>query len=299
MSDAKQVVELTTKPELNLNAVVTAKRDRILAIAASSIKGDFETWLMRAQLEVTRSEAVNLLNTPKGVQSALDAIIKAGTMGIIFGLSKPHGYFVGRDGKVCFDPSRYGIAHAITYGNGAVLEHVPQLITAHQNDGYRMDQDKGKIVWPDKPIDPFSDRGPIVGWLLELHFNDGRKSQVRYATMADVRKIQEGHANLNTPAYKKDRLQMDEKTAVKFMLRDILSEVEGKSGLVGMFADEEDERPEPAVIRDQGDRLNRQMDRAATNMKPAEKTEPVVDEPEPEPEQAAEPEAEPGSEELF
>jgi hypothetical protein len=134
---------------------------------------------------------------------------------------------------------------------------------------------------------------------MRLDFKDKRQSEVRYISLPEVQKIARDHGNTKAPSYTKDEPQMHEKIAVKQMLKRVFAEAESRAQ--ASFADLMDE-PEPVVIRDREERLNRAMSGAATTMKPADPTpEPEVqDDPEPEPEpKAAEGAPDPGGEELF
>jgi len=301
MSD--NAIQLTTKADANLQVVLKAKMTDIMAVAAPNVKSD-GNWITRAKLELlARPDVAQLMTTKKGVETALTAIIRAATVGINFGGTKPQAYFVPTEGGVRLDVSQYGFCAAAVYGPGAILSQVPELITVHQNDGIRIDQGEGRIIFPAGGIDPFGDRGKLVGWLMRMEFKDGRQPEVKYVSFEKVRQVEDTHGQLGSPAYKKDRDQMDEKTAVKQLLKRVFAEAEGRSQM-SMEALMDEPEPTPTVERDPSKRMADRMDRATQTMKPAE---PVVAEPEqtvedaPEPEAAAPPPAE-GSkdpDELF
>lgn len=269
MSDNQ--IQITTKPEANLTAVIGAKYDLIMAAAAPNVKAD-GNWITRAKLELlAKPDTANLMTTKKGIETALVAIIRAATVGINFGGTKPQAYFVPSDGGIRLDVSQHGYCAAAVYGPGAVLSQIPELIVVHQNDGIKIDQGSGEVIFPQGGIDPFKDRGPLVGWVMRLEFKDQRQPEVRYITFEKVRQIQEAHGNLNSPAYKKDRDQQDEKTAVKQMLKRAFAEAEGRSQMVMEALMEE---PDPVVIKDQSDRMAARINRATEGMKAAD---PVVE----------------------
>ncbi len=291
MSDAKQppkpvtTMELTTKPEKNFAAMVQYKAGEIMAVAAANVRLD-PNWLARAQMELfAKPETAIVMLKAQGVESVLKALKKAATAGISFGGIRPQAYFTPSDGNstVRLDVSQFGYAHAAVYGPGGVLSQVPELITVHQNDGTRMDQSTGEIIFPKGGIDPFKDRGKLVGWMMRLVYKDARQPEVKYITIEAVHKIQEGHSTMGSPAMKKDREQMDEKTAVKQMLKWAFGESEGRAQNVLDALDAEDRYDEPpVVVRDQGDRLSQSMAKATEGMKSAEPVQTIEDASEPE-----------------
>src|SRR5688572_12362293 len=117
MSDQKQTMELTTKPEANLKLALEHSRGSIMAVAAQNVKGDFEQWLTRAKMDATaKPDVAALLTTKKGIETMLRAITRAATVGLMFGLAKPQAYFVPTDGGVRLDIDARGYAHASVYG---------------------------------------------------------------------------------------------------------------------------------------------------------------------------------------
>jgi hypothetical protein len=92
MSD--NAIQITTKGDQNLTNVVNAKYDLIMAAAAPNVKAD-GNWITRAKLELlAKPDIANLMTTKKGIETALVAIIRAATVGINFGGTKPQAYFV-------------------------------------------------------------------------------------------------------------------------------------------------------------------------------------------------------------
>ena len=287
-------IQITTKGDQNLTNVVNAKYDLIMAAAAPNVKAD-GNWITRAKLELlAKPDVAALMTTKKGVESALVAIIRAATVGVNFGGTKPQAYFVPTNGEIRLDISQYGFCAAAVYGPGAVLEQIPELITVHQNDGIKIDQGTGTVIFPEGGIDPFADRGKLVGWVMRLVFKDNRQPEVKYVSFEKVRQVQDAHGNLNSPAYKKDFDQMDEKTAVKQMLKRVFAEAEGRSQ---MSFDELLGEPNP-VIKDPETRMTDRMTRAAAGMKAAEPVAEIMDDEPPahEPEKAEEKK---DGEELF
>lgn len=289
MSDAKQVVELTTKPDHNLTVALSHRMTALMEAAAPNVKAD-GNWITRTKLELlAKPDTSGLMTTKKGVETALTAIIRAATVGINFGGSKPQAYFVPTDGGIRLDVSQFGYCAVATFGPGAVLSQVPELIVVHQNDGIRIDQGTGRVIFPEGGIDPFRDRGPLVGWVMRLDFKDGRQSEVRYITLPEVQKIARDHGNTSAPSYKKDEPQMFEKIAVKQMLKRVFAEAEGRSqaNLADLMDEPKYDEP-PAINRDPASRMADQMKRAEAGLKPAvvdpdPVVEPEVEEVAPEP----------------
>jgi len=299
MSDTK-TMELTTKPERNLTVALGHALPKIMEVAAPNVKAD-EAWLMRTKMELLGSEAANLLTTQKGVETAIKSIVKAATNGISFGALKPQAYFVPRDGAIGLDVSRHGRAAVAVYGPGAVLSVIPELIEVFQNDGTRMDQSTGEIIFPKGGIDPFGERGQLVGWMMRMEYKDGRQPRVMHVSVKDVTWILEHYGIKGNPARTKSPKEMMEKTAVKKLLDDAYAEATGRAQKA---VDDLDDDPEPAPIinRDPASRMGDRLDRAAGGMKqaePAPEPEPVVED-DPEPEAASGSEAEDERpEELF
>ncbi len=107
---------------------------------------------------------------------------------------------------------------------------------------------------------------------------------------------------MGSPAMKKDREQMDEKTAVKQMLKWAFGESEGRAQNVLDALDAEDRYDEtPVVVRDQSDRLSQRMAKASHGTAAAPASEPVqtvedapeIEDETPEPQAAAEQDTDP------
>lgn len=193
--------------------------------------------------------------------------------------------------------------HVCTYGLGAVLAEYPRLITVREGDTVLVDPDKNTITYTKGGYDPFSpERGKVRGFLMRLKYKDGRPDEIKECPMPKVKEIQKGYSMVGSPMFTKSPDEAYEKTAEKSMLRKAFKE---SVGLAQMIIEGED-RPvqeEPVVVRDQGDRLSRQMGRAADSMKAAEKVaepEPEIETmEEPEPQAAAETKGEGDGTELF
>lgn len=286
MSDPK-TMELTTKPAQNLANVMLKKLPDFLAVAAPNVRAD-QNWLARAQLEImSKPETANLMLKTRGLETAVYAIMRAATVGINFGGTKPQAYFVPAGDGVRLDVSQFGYAHAAVYGPGAVLSHIPELIKVHENDGTKMNQATGEIIFPPGGIDPFGERGKLVGYMMRLEFKDGRQAQVVTITQAKVMQIAQQYGQVNGPAYKKSDDQMYEKVAVKQMLKRAYAESEGNAQNALDWLDEAPAAEGPAKVeRDPLKRMERQMQGATTAMKTAESAEEPVVEDEPEPEAA-------------
>jgi recombinational DNA repair protein RecT len=224
----------------------------LLEVAAPNVRSD-PNWISRAKIELlSKPETAELLLSTRGLESSVYAIIRAATVGVNFGGTKPQAYFVPADGKVRLDISQYGYCAAAVYGPGAVLSQVPELITVHQNDGIRIDQSKGEILFPVGGIDPFCNRGKLVGWIMRMEFKDGRQAEVKYLSFEKARQIEETHGQTGSPSYKKDRDQMDEKIAVKQLLKRVFAEAEGRSQ---MNLDSIMDEPNSAIIERDPEKL--------------------------------------------
>jgi hypothetical protein len=302
--------ELTGKPETDLGFVLSKRGEMILSVAAPNVRED-TTWLLRAKLAISQSACADLLKTRKGMDSALKMIEEVGTLGLSFGGAKPTVYPVPLGGECKPVYSAPGIRHAACYGVGAILARVPHLFTIREGDYLRTEQGvvgkpKGKIHFKEGGEDPFDpNRGKIRGWLLHLEYKDGRPDVIASCAFDKAKSIQKAYPGSGGPMYTKSPEEADEKTATKYMLREVFGEVSELAKAITDFDAEEEAREAGAgvkaapVMRDVTDRLGAKLDNATAGMKAAE---PVAEEPEledePQPE-AASTSAEPETEELF
>ena len=277
MSDRQvETYELTTNTERNLATALTHRQADILVAAARSVRED-SGWMTRAKLTLVSSQCDPLLKTQKGVRTALEAITNAAMVGLSFGGPKPQAYFVPKDGGVLMIPTAAGIRHAVCYGVGAILKTVPELITVRAGDGVKINPMAGTVEYSKGGYDPFAkDRGKIAGWIMRLEFRDERPAQVRHVTLEKVRQIEDRYGGKNNPMYAKSPEEADEKTAIKYLLRDCFAEAAGLAQMI-LEGDEADERPAvvepPKVERNVTERLGGQLDKATASMKSVEVVE--------------------------
>lgn len=282
-------MELTTKTKQNLELVLRARTSEILAVAAQNVRED-KAYLTRAKLTLLASPCEPLLKTEKGIRTALECITNAAMAGLSFGGLRPQCYPVPKDGGVVLVVEASGMKHVCTYGIGANLAEYPRLITVHEGDGVRVDPDKNEIIYPPGGIDPFSpERGKKSGFLMRLKFKDGRPDEIKQCSMSKVKEIQKGYSMTNSPMFTKSPEEADEKTAEKSMLRKVFKEAIGVAQMI-IEGDDHPVQEEPAVVRDQSDRLSQRMAKATEGMKSAEPVQTVEDAPEAEEEATPEPE---------
>lgn len=302
-----ETYELTTKTRTNLSTVLDSRRDEILKMSAENIRQMGPAFFLRAITTLTTNpDTDKLLTSRKGIDTALKAITDAAMVGISFGGPKPQAYFVPKDGGVLMIPTAAGIRHAVCYGVGAILRTVPELITVKEGDGVKIDPAKGTVNYTDGGFDPFdANRGKVKGFIMRLQFKDNRPDQVRHIGIEKVRQIEAHYGMTGGPAYKKSPEEQDEKTAIKWMLRDVFAE---SAGLAQMILEGDGDLPEdqgpPPVERDVTARTIKTVDAAVARLDPEKAAEPVEEDPpaeDVEQEAQADPEhAETGAEEdLF
>lgn len=273
-----EVLELTTRPEANLDAVWAKKSQEVMMVAAQSIRED-SAWFTRAKLELITGPCAPLMTTAKGMTSFVKAMTDAGQVGLSFGGPKPQAYFVPKGGEVKMIPTAQGLLHATVYGIGGVLARVPELITVHEGDTIRVDPAAGMIEYNAAGYDPFApDRGKVKGWVMKLEFKDGRHPVIRHIDAAKVREIESKYSQTDGPALKKSPDEMHEKTAVKWLLRDVFAESAGLAKMI-LEGDEAELAPSPPPVeRDMTTRTSRAVDVAVKRLDPEKAREP---EPEP------------------
>lgn len=296
-----ETYELTTKTRQNAAVVISKRRDEILKMSADNIRKMGPAFFLRAITTVTSNpDTDRLMTTAKGMDTWVKAVTDAAMVGISFGGPKPQAYFVPKDGGILMIPTASGIRHAVCYGVGAVLRTVPELVTVREGDNIRVDPAKGTFSYESGGFDPFAkERGTIRGWVMRLQFKDGRPDQVRYVDTEKVHKIQAQYSMTGGPAYKKSPEEMDEKTASKYLLRDVFAESAGLAQML-LEGDAYQDEPEPiSQPRDAGERLSRVVTGAAQRLDPDKASEPVEPEPEEGPEQAEQAETEQEDGDLF
>jgi recombinational DNA repair protein RecT len=223
----------------------------------------FETWKMRALVEVSTNEALikeNVLGTRPGLHSVYQALAKSANMGLQFGGHFPQAYLVPKAGKAVLIVSEEGLAFIATYGPGAVLRVKPELHEVFEKDRFSID-DAARTYQHE--FAPFAERGKLVGYFTVLEYKDGRK-QIPYILQSKVRQIEAAYGGTSNPAYDKAPEQMDRKTAMKAMLRPVAKEAEG----LAMAYSLEETEPEPAM-RDVTERTSSRLAQATEALQPS------------------------------
>ena len=268
----------------------------IQAVGADNLKESkaFETWKMRALVEVSTNEALqkyNVLGTRPGLFSVYQALAKSANMGLQFGGHFPQAYLVPKEGKAVLIVSEEGLAFIATYGPGAVLRVKPELHEVFEKDRFSIDDALREYQ---HEYAPFAERGKLIGYFTVLEYKDGRK-QIPYILQSKVRQIEAAYGGEKNQAYEKAIEQIDRKTAMKAMLRPVAKEAEG----LAMAYSLEESKPEPAM-RDVTERTVSRLQKATDALGP-EHTTPGAVEPQPEtgtPQAAPEPETPAGTKEA-
>lgn len=245
-------------------------------------EGAFEVWSSRVVFEITSNEKLTpFLNTKKGVLSAYVAITRASVLGLMIGGSKPQAYFVPRDGAIKLEPKDDGMMFACVYGPGAVLAREPELVRIHENDGIRIDQARGRIIFPEGGVDPFGE-GKLVGYAMELEYLDGRREVARI-TLAKCKEIEERYGRKDSPMYSKSPEEADEKTARKqllkrpFAMAESLAMMRSLGGTVLPEVGQPMTEPEPPA--GQEERVGQRLEGAMRNATPGAEEEGEAGEP--------------------
>lgn len=250
-------------------------------IAAANVKGDFDVWKTRAMVEIANNSDLSaVINTKAGLLSIYHGLYQAATAGLQIGGHVPQVYFVPKAGKAVMIPTKEGYAQVCTYGPGAPLREYPELHRVHEKDGFRID-DAARTY--DHQYEPFEDRGKVVGYFIVLEYKDGRRI-IPHILQSKVRQIQSDYKMSAGPAWTKSPDEMDEKTAMKWLLRYPFRESEGRAMIESLDVDYDiPEEPAPDM-RDVTERVVDRVSKAADAMEPTE----------PEPKSATDPEPEAG-----
>jgi recombinational DNA repair protein RecT len=235
----------------------------IQAVGADNLKESkaFETWKIRALVEVSTNEALqkyNVLGSRPGLFSVYQALAKSANMGLQFGGHFPQAYLVPKEGKAVLIVSEEGLAFIATYGPGAVLQVKPELHEVFEKDRFSIDDAAHTYQ---HEFAPFAERGKLVGYFTVLEYKDGRK-QIPYILQSKVRQIEAAYGGEKNQAYDKAPEQMDRKTAMKAMLRPVAKEAEG---LAMAYSLEEDPEPE---MRDVTERTGERLQKATEALGP-------------------------------
>lgn len=251
-------------PEEFFNVITTGRKGvedmlrvmgpEIQGVGADNLKESsaFETWKMRALVEVSTNEALikeNVLGTRPGLHSVYQALAKSANMGLQFGGHFPQAYLVPKAGKAVLIVSEEGLAFIGTYGPGAVLRVKPELHEVYEKDRFSIDDAERTYQ---HEYAPFAERGKLVGYFTVLEYKDGRK-QIPYILQSKVRQIEDAYGGKENPAYNKAPEQMDRKTAMKALLRPVAKESEGLAMAYSL-----EENPEPEM-RDVTERVGERL----------------------------------------
>lgn len=239
--------------------------DEIKAVSTPNVSQDFDTWKTRALVEIANNDDLKgIINTRTGIFSVYQGLAKAATMGLQIGGQFPHAYFVPMGGKAVLIPSQDGYAFMATYGPGRVLSVAPVLRDVYEKDEFRID-DTAQIY--NHKFEPFKDRGKLVGFFTVLEYVDGRKT-IPYITMDDVERIEQNYGTLTSPAYKKSKIDMDRKTAMKKLLKPVAKEAEGLAMMMALDDWQYTPPGEPLEpdMRDVTERMGDRLDSALDGM---------------------------------
>jgi recombinational DNA repair protein RecT len=274
---AEEYFGIVTTGRQGVEDMLAKMGGEIQAVGADNLKesGAFETWKMRALVEVSTNQALidgGVLGTRPGLHSVYQALAKSANMGLQFGGHFPQAYLVPKAGKAVLIVSEEGLAFIGTYGPGAVLSVKPELHEVFEKDRFSID-DAARTYQHEYA--PFAERGKLVGYFTVLEYKDGRK-QIPYILQAKVRQIEKAYGGTSNPAYSNAPEQMDRKTAMKAMLRPVAKESEG----LAMAYSLEEGEPEP-VMRDVTDRTVSRLAQATEALGP-EHAVPGAAEPQPE-----------------
>lgn len=264
-------------------------------IAAPNVAKVFDVWKARALVEIAGSEAMrDVIKTRAGLYSVYQGLAKAATAGLQIGSHVPQVYFVPKNGRAVMILTKEGYAQIATYGPGAVLREYPALHKVYEKDTFRIDEAARSY---DHGYEPFNDRGKLLGFFTVLEYKDGRKT-LPHILHTKVRQIQSDYKlSEKSPAWRKSPDEMDEKTAMKWLLREPMRESAG----LAMLEESESEYVGPETpapdMRDVtervGDRLDEKIEAliAAVEEKPKADAADAAEETEAEKEADAEVEA--------
>jgi recombinational DNA repair protein RecT len=272
---AEEFFAITTTGRKGVEDMLDKMGPEIMAVAAGNVRESdaFETWKLRALVEVSTNEALikyNVLGTRPGLFSVYQALAKSANMGLQFGGHFPQAYLVPKEGKAVLIVSEEGLAFIGTYGPGAVLRVKPELHEVYEKDRFSID-DAARTYQHE--FAPFAARGKLVGYFTVLEYKDGRK-QIPYILQAKVRQIEAQYGGEKNQAYEKAPEQMDRKTAMKAMLRPVAKESEG----LAMAYSLEEGEPVPEM-RDVTDRTTSRLKEATDALGPEHATPPEATKP--------------------
>lgn len=238
----KEFFEIEGLQRKGLESAASIMMPEIMAVAASCVKLQSDTWMKRAVLAVVNNDALKqVLATRTGIYSIIQAWSDMAIMGLQPGGAYPHFHLMPKDGKVIPVLSAEGYSFCATHSDGAVLQHEPEIIAVHENDDFKIDMSE-KIV--KHTFDPFSkDRGHVVGWYAELNYINGYR-EIPNIPQSKVLDIIKHYSRTESksgkmPAWEKSEFEMWKKTAAKQLLKKPLMEAKGLAMLAGNYIDQE------------------------------------------------------------
>lgn len=289
MSD-KQVTKNQTENEFfavaglgrkGLEEMMTKMESDIMHVAAKSVRDAGSTWTQRAIVWISNNEVIrDVISTKIGLFSVYKALSDAAIMGLQPGGLYPHFHISKKDGKAIMVPSAEGLAFCATHGDGAVLQHEPEIIPVYDKDEFRIDM-ANKITVHN--FQPFGDRGALAGWYTELEYINGRR-EIPFVSQAKVKDINEKYSfisykkdgkDIKMPAWEKSEFEMFKKTAAKYLLKKPVMEAKGLAMVASNYFDE--------VIPDISNRTSDRLASQADKMKPAEQVEDIPESEKPDP----------------
>jgi recombinational DNA repair protein RecT len=284
MSDKTQIQKKENQTEAEFFSLVNVGRkgleemmskmeSDIMHVAAKSVRDAGSTWTQRAIVWISNNDVIrDVISTKIGLFSVYKALSDAAIMGLQPGGIYPHFHIAKKEGKAVMVPSAEGLAFCATHGDGAVLQHEPEIIPVYDKDDFRIDM-ANKITLHN--FEPFKDRGALVGWYAELDYINGRR-EIPFVTQAKVKDINEKYSMMKSstgnlmPAWAKSEFEMWKKTAAKYLLKKAVMEAKGLAMVASNYYDEP---PIEDISSRTSDRLNNQ----AEKMKPAETVEDIPD----------------------
>ncbi len=292
---AKKADQATNQTEAEFFALVDTGRkgvesmldtmgEEIRKIAAPSVQKRYDVWTMRALVEITSNEDLApVIRTRTGIFSIYRALTKCAQIDLQIGGQFPHAYLVPKGGLAVLMISAGGYAFASTHGQGAVLTADPLLVEVYEKDDCAVDQAAGTVRHQIPKM--FADRGKLLGYYMVLEYRDGH-TEIPMITREDVLSVIKEYSQKQSngglmPAYKKSPKAMEQKTAMKQLLKRPMKMSEGLAMLYSI----DGELPEIETIAREPETRNvteRTTERLADATEALDPGKAVETEPEPE-----------------
>jgi recombinational DNA repair protein RecT len=220
----------TPNQTMDINSLVISKKQSILETAVPGIRSNIDTWSKRAITDVLQNKELSnwIMQNKENQLQFITKLSKAAQVGLQVGGIRPHVYFVNMNGQLRMDITKEGLCHASVYGEGAVLQVVPEIVRVYSKDKFTINQ-AGKTYTHE--FDPLSDRGELKAWYTVLHYKqlvDGEPyKEIPFVTLDKVKKIRDNYSMISGPAWKKSEDEMLDKIATKQLLKKPFAESEG------------------------------------------------------------------------